>query len=628
VFAGIVSSCSEGGSVPLSAKKIDTGLAPKSNGFAFANFGAGATAEVFNAADLSAMFGAKACATGEGETCSPTAQAAAWAQMVNDARQSGHCEGLVVQASARFDTKQTPPTVQLPNEGEVTHGILRAFATQFLPEVQDATNEWAKKSLVEILNELHKSFESGGTQYTLGVYTPTGGHAVLPYALEFPSKDLAVIKVYDSNWPGMERYVVIDLKTEEWFFSFSSTNPQDDECAWTGKAGDLDITPISARTAGTCPFCGDGTKVTKSVLLIRSTSSDWTVKTKNGTYSPASTETVSDVESKAIRTATCDNVVKIPEFVLSTDETDFELTLPDTASAYVSNGNSVVRIVTTGKKKRTPITFTENSISLNDNSTSIQVAVDDVIAQVDINSSQITIENNALSIAVEGASTPVIVNETNPQVVVTDNGTSTPTIEKSTDLVTVVAPVIQELVPEAVKPGLSPAEVRSLTNSAYVEAVEAVPTTPVTAPPISTTTTTTTIKNVATTFVGTATGSAESSTTSVATPSSMPSQASTSTTTSSSTTSSAPPTTVALNCVFVINGYGAQGFNCNNGTQRGWRGYLTRFPGDTYYFNFGPDTGYQYGDYTVDYDVESVPAGFTASGRYTGGGGCHPYGCP
>ena len=101
VLAGIVSSCGGGGSVPLSAKAIDTGLTPKSNGFAFANFGAGATAEVFNASDLYTMFGDRACASGKEENCSPTAQAAAWAQMVNDARQSGHCEGLVVQASAR-----------------------------------------------------------------------------------------------------------------------------------------------------------------------------------------------------------------------------------------------------------------------------------------------------------------------------------------------------------------------------------------------------------------------------------------------------------------------------------------------------------------------------------------------
>jgi hypothetical protein len=621
---GIVSSCGGGGSTPLTAMAIDTGLAPNNNGFSFANFGASATPEIFNASDLSTMFGARACASGSGEKCSPTAQAAAWAQMVNEARKSGHCEGLAVQASARFDTKENPPTVELPNEGDVTHGIMRAFATQFLPEVQDATNEWSKKSLVEILNELHKSFQEGGTQYTLGVYTPTGGHAVLPYALEFPSKDLVVIKVYDSNWPGMERYVVIDLKAEQWFFSFSSTNPQKDECAWTGKAGDLDITPISARTAGTCPFCGDGSKVTKSVLLIRSTSSDWSGKTKNGTYTPANTESVADVSSRAIRSASCDNVVKIPEFVLSTDETDFELTLPDTASAYVSNGNSVVRIVTKGKKQRVPITFTENSISLNDSSTSIQIAVDDVIAQVDTNSSEITISNNQVSIATEGSDVPVLVNDANPQVTVTDNGGSISVVESSKDLISVVAPVIEELEPEAVKPGLSPVEERSLNNSAYVEQVAAVPTTPVTAPPM---TTTTTIQNVATTLASGASGTEDSTTTSSVpgTPTSSSSSSSTTSTTSTSTTTTAP---VALNCVFVLDGYGAQGFDCNDGSKRGWRGYLTRYPGDSYYFNFSANNGYQYGDYTVNYNVESVPSGFTAVGRYTGGNGCHPYGCP
>lgn len=545
-LAGIVSSCGGGGSsVALTAKAVDTGLAPDSNGFSFANFGASATPEVFNASDLSTMFGKKACASGEGETCSPTAQAAAWAQMVNDARQSGHCEGLAVQASARFDTKENPPTVELPNEGDVTHGIMRAFATQFLPEVQDATNEWAKKSLVEILNELHKSFQEGGTQYTLGLYTPTGGHAVLPYALEFPSKDLAVIKVYDSNWPGMERYVVVDLKAEQWFFSFSSTNPQKDECAWTGKAGDLDITPISARTAGTCPFCGDGSKVTKSVLLIRSTSSSWSVKTKNGTYSPSNTGSVADVSSRAIRSASCDTVVKIPEFVLSTDETDFELTLPDTASAYVSNGNSVVRIVTKGKKQRAPITFTENSISLNDSSTNIQIAVDDVIAQVDTNSSEITIDNNSLSIAVDGASSPVVVNESNPQVVVTDNGTNTPQVQKTSELINVVAPVVEELIPDVVKPGLSPAAERNLTNEAYVKAVEEVPTTPVTAPPM----TTTTIKKTVTTVAAGASGSDDSSTTST-----MNSTSSSTSSTTSTTTTTAPANPVRIR--FVVYGTG------------------------------------------------------------------------
>jgi hypothetical protein len=235
------------------------------------------------------MFGDAACVKGVTDKCIPTAQAAAWAQMVNEARASGHCEGLAVQAAVRFDQKATPETVKLFNKGDVTHGIMRAFATQFLPEVQNATNEWAKKSIVEIINELSLQLSAGKAAYTLGLYTPTGGHAVLPYALEFPEKNLAVIKVYDSNWPGMERFVVVDLAAKTWYFSFSGQNPQDDECAWTGGEGDIDITPMSALVAGTCPFCGDGSKVTKSVLLIRSTGKEWAVTTPSGTFTPSNT---------------------------------------------------------------------------------------------------------------------------------------------------------------------------------------------------------------------------------------------------------------------------------------------------------------------------------------------------
>jgi hypothetical protein len=403
------------------------------------------------------------------------------------------------------------------------------------------------------VNELHSSFEKGETEYTLGLYTQTGGHAVLPYALEFPSKDLAVIKVYDSNWPGMERYVVVDIKAGQWYFSFSSTNPQEDECAWTGQAGDMDITPTSARTAGTCPFCGDGTKVTKSVLVIRSTSLDWSIKTKTGTYSPKSVSTNEEVSSHAIRTASCNNVVRLPEFVLSTDTTDFELNLPDTASAYVSNGNSVVHIVTKGKKTRQPISFAENSISVNDTSTTVQVAVDNVIAQIDTNSSEITISNNEVSITTEGSNVPVLANDENPQIIVSDNGGSVPVVESSKDLIAVVAPVIEELEPEAVKLGLSPVEERSLNNSAYVEQVAAVPTTPITAPPM---TTTTTIKSVATTLASGASGTEDSTTTSSSPgmPTSSSSPSSTTSTTSTSTTTTAPSNPVRIR--FVVYGSG------------------------------------------------------------------------
>ena len=490
LVAGLVASC--GGSEttsPLTAVAADSGIKPDENGFSFANFGSGATSEIFNSADLVTMFGGGACVDGIADPCTPTAQASAWARMVNESRASGHCEGLAVQAASRFSAKATPATEFLTNTGDVTHGIIRAFATQFLPEVQDVTEEWAKKSLVDIVNELSTSFANKNVSYTMGLYTPTGGHAVLPYAIQFPSPDLAVIKVYDSNWPGMQRYVVIDLAAQKWYFSFSGDNPQEDACAWSGEAGDIDITPMSARTSATCPFCGDGTKVTKSVLLIRSTSLNWSVKTQNGTFSPSSTATVTDVASKSLRSASCDTEVKIPEFILYTDSEDFELQLPDTSSAYVSNGDSIVQIAATGSKDRKPISFKKNVISVEDTSTTLTVSSDNVVAQVTSNMANINVGPSLLSIDLGGKNAPITASEATPQIVVRSDKNSPPVVTKVTDLVTVVPPVVGALTPPDAKPGLSAPSSRDLSNPDYVAIVDKAPTGPVTAPPIITSTT-------------------------------------------------------------------------------------------------------------------------------------------
>ncbi len=135
-------------------------------------------------------------------------------------------------AASRFIRKVEPRTSALDKDVKVLHAILRAFATQFIPETQDEADGFAKKSLKEIVATLAASFAQGTPEYSLGVYTSTGGQALLPYALEFPDKDTAEIKVYDSNWPGADRYVTVDLVKGEWSFSFSGKDPTSDPKMW------------------------------------------------------------------------------------------------------------------------------------------------------------------------------------------------------------------------------------------------------------------------------------------------------------------------------------------------------------------------------------------------------------
>ena len=545
LIGGLLASCGGSGSTSqLTAVAADSGVKPNENGFSFANFGSSATTELLDSADLVTMFGSGACVGGITTPCTPTAQASAWAKMVNESRASGHCEGLAVQAASRFDAKAIPATKSLTNTGDVTHGIIRAFATQFLPEVQDATATWAKKSLVDIVNELSTAFANKSASYTMGLYTSTGGHAVLPYAIEFPKPDLAVVKVYDSNWPGMERYVVIDLAKKSWTFSFSGENPQEDADAWSGKAGDIDITSMSARTVATCPFCGDDTKVSTSVLLIRSTSLNWSVKTKTGEYSPASSASVADVRARSLRSAASDKELEISEYILYTDSDDFELQLPDTSSAYVSNGDSVVQVAATGSKVRKPILFKKNVISVEDTSTTMTVSSDNVVAQVTSNMAKINVGRSRLSIDLGGKNSLINVNEATPQIVVRSEKNSVPVVTKVKNLVTVVPSIVPALKPPDNKPGLSAPSSRDLSNPNYVAIVEKAPSGPVTAPPMST----------GSTVAAKTTPSATASTTAMPTqgtnaPSSGPATTvrATTTTVVSTTTTRTPTTTLSIN---------------------------------------------------------------------------------
>jgi predicted RNA-binding protein with TRAM domain/tRNA G37 N-methylase TrmD len=222
--------------------------------------------------------------------------------MVNQARVSGHCEGLAVLASTRFIGNELPKTITLAQQEELTHAIMRAFATQFLDETQEATKTWAKKSPSEIVSALVESLKLGAPKFTLGVYTDTGGHAVLPYAVEFPSVDIAHIMVYDSNWPGMNRYVEVNLAEETWKFSFSGADPVSDPQVWQGGAGDIDITPLEARIDGTCPFCGEKVGVQKSLLLIRSAKPDWSIQSADGELT-AGSELVGESVVRPLRSA-------------------------------------------------------------------------------------------------------------------------------------------------------------------------------------------------------------------------------------------------------------------------------------------------------------------------------------
>ena len=391
----------------------DTGLAPNPNGFAFPNFGSAGSPEVFSEADLVSMFGATPdiCVDGVADPCKPTAEAAAWARMVNDSRAAGHCEGFVVLASARFSQAVKPNSVELLNQGDVTHGIMRAFATQFLKETQDETNKWAKKSIKEKVAALEASFAKKIVGYSLGVYTDEGGHAVLPYAVEYETADLAKIKIYDSNCPGQDRFVKVDLAAGTWEFSFAGADPNNDPNAWKGKSKDIDITSMDARETGTCPFCGDKSAVQKSLLVVRSALPNWKIETADGVLTPGSNEignsSVRPLRSSAAGPSTnapTDYIVSIP------DDKPAKFTLPSATRISGITSKVAVQIDTPGSADTT-IDLSSDAVSTNNPEVVLTLADGNLVGSSNGDNNSVTSSGEAVQIVVDGADgTPVTVD--------------------------------------------------------------------------------------------------------------------------------------------------------------------------------------------------------------------------
>lgn len=398
----------------------------------------------FAAADMVRMFGdgPTVCASGSGETCTLTAEALSWAQMVNESRQSGHCEGFIVQSLDKFAGKETPEAAQLTSSPDVVQGIIRGFATQFIPEARGESKAWRSKKTADIVAELVTSLKAGPPKYVLGVYGDLGGHAVLPYAVEFANESEATIQVYDSNWPGRNRFVAVNVATGEWSFSFDGPDPANDANAWTGGDGDMDLSSLTSRTNGTCPFCGDGTTTTDTMLTIRASSLDWSVTTSRGTVNArTSVDGVDVVPVRAGITGIVDYMISIDPTLVETKKKDaITVSLPPKSVLYTVTPSGVGRAVA---QQQGSVRVNETSLSTKDG-LEVRIAADDVAMLVRATTAVVTIKNDQISgeATSNGATTRATTSDANNKIALIETGgkvregtlTLTPTSDSPAEL--------------------------------------------------------------------------------------------------------------------------------------------------------------------------------------------------
>ena len=259
---------------------VDNGFRIKADDFSFSNWGRSTEADAnVTIQTLIDLFGHSAvCVDGLSTECvmRPTTvqKLVEW----NNALSGGRCEGLAT-LSTRFLLKLDNPTTFNSDATQVADlqrgnqilesAIVYWWATQFLSEVSDRATTSRTKSPLQLVDDLIQGL-ANGVGYTVGLYFGSSGHAVTPFAVTRRGKDF-IIHVYDNNFPGVRKEIVVNGTTNSWTYSAARAQPDGSNIDWTGAMGKLELTPMSSRKGPfKCSFCSTSTTATDTVLTIAS----------------------------------------------------------------------------------------------------------------------------------------------------------------------------------------------------------------------------------------------------------------------------------------------------------------------------------------------------------------------
>jgi len=259
---------SGGGSLPESSPGdvvFDFGFDPAQNGFSFPNYGDDLGATDLTAYEMRRLFGDAACARIDGDECTLTPPAEQWMEQINGAMSGGHCEGFAVLSMLMYTGQIAPSDFGGSTASDLNINdeyLQREIAYWWATQTTDPTvSQVIKGAPVEIL-DIVQQMEFSGETFTIGIYKEdgSGGHAITPIGVEDKGDGLYAILVYDNNYPGETRELLVDTRDNSWLYE-ASINPDVEPDLYSGNADTmtLDLTPTSARLGlQVCPFCQGG----------------------------------------------------------------------------------------------------------------------------------------------------------------------------------------------------------------------------------------------------------------------------------------------------------------------------------------------------------------------------------
>jgi len=255
-FAAPGSALSQGGFA------ADSGFRPEANGFKFENYSSGY--QDMTPDDVRRMFGDQVCASLADGKCILTPPGQEWMQKINQDMSGGHCEGFAVLSLVFYMNKQSASdfgagqTFDLNLQGN--EKLQREIAYYWATQATSPGGGRIGNTPSEVLDILLNGLKLGANElYTFGIFQRgfKGGHAITPFAVADLGDGKFAVKVYDNNWPGQTRDLMIDRTANTWSYN-AAINPNEPESLYEGDAttGTLSLGLINPRLPKqACPFC-------------------------------------------------------------------------------------------------------------------------------------------------------------------------------------------------------------------------------------------------------------------------------------------------------------------------------------------------------------------------------------
>ena len=243
--------------VPMHAETItiDTGFRVKRDGFSFPNWGGLTATDGLSRGHMFELLGlaGRCFDDGVNPTCFLRNGLEVTLTHLDEHLAQGRCEGMSVLAGRIFQgatrlrhiSKRAKRTFDLTLQ-EAADEIAFWWSSQLAPSISRDSAVKRASSTHQLAHEIMRRMRRK-TMVTIGIYTPAWSHSVLAVKAQY-REDVSRFTVYDPNFPGETRVLVLDHLRNLWTYE-RALNLDGSLSTVTGAgAGGLDYVPVDFRS--------------------------------------------------------------------------------------------------------------------------------------------------------------------------------------------------------------------------------------------------------------------------------------------------------------------------------------------------------------------------------------------